>query len=59
MCIGDMLFFMPKLCNFLSLFFCYQISHKLDPTSQFPLVGIWNIVKYESSLHFSIIGPLI
>jgi hypothetical protein len=41
---------------------CYQISHKLDPKSQFSFVGIWNIVKYESSLHFSIIiiiGPLI
>jgi hypothetical protein len=44
---------------FLCFFVCYQISHKLDLISQFPFVGIWNIVNYESSLHFSIIGPLI
>jgi hypothetical protein len=43
----------------LSFFVCYQISHKLGLISQFPFVAIWNIVKYESSLHFSIVGPLI
>jgi hypothetical protein len=43
----------------LSVFVCYQISHKLDPISQFPFVGVQNIVKYEPVLHFSIIGALI
>jgi hypothetical protein len=44
------------LSFFLSLFICYQIYQKLDPISQFPFVGIWNIFKNELSLHFSTVG---
>jgi hypothetical protein len=47
------------LCFFVCLFVCYHISHKLDLISQFPFVGVYNTFKYESSLHFSIIGSLI
>jgi hypothetical protein len=39
--------------------FVIRFSHKLDPISPFPFVGIYNSVKYESSLHYGIIGSLI
>jgi hypothetical protein len=41
------------------LFIHYRFFHELDPMSQLTFVGVWNIVKYESRLHFSTVGSVI
>jgi hypothetical protein len=41
------------------LFILYKIFHELDPMSHLTFVGVWNIVKYESRLHFSTVGSVI
>jgi hypothetical protein len=51
------LYSLPRLCFFVC--FLVRFFHKLDPIYQFPFVGIWNNVKYESSLHYGITGSLV